>query len=64
MAKPILIAYDGSDAARAALVRAGDLPEGRQAVVLSVWEPSIVQFRYSVLPGTFHPARITTLLAE
>ena len=35
--KPILIAYDGSDGARAAIAAAGELFPGRRAVVLSVW---------------------------
>lgn len=51
MAKQVLIAYDGSDDARAALVYAGGLLKGRQAVVLSVWEPLIVQLRHTVLAG-------------
>jgi nucleotide-binding universal stress UspA family protein len=35
----ILIGYDGSDNAKAAIERAGALFGGRPAVVLSVWEP-------------------------
>lgn len=35
--KPILIAYDGSDGAKAAVSAAGELFPGRRAVVLSVW---------------------------
>lgn len=35
--KPILIAYDGSDGAKAAIAAAGELFPGRRAVVLSVW---------------------------
>lgn len=35
----ILIAYDGSDNARAAVACAGRLFPGRKAVVLTVWEP-------------------------
>jgi nucleotide-binding universal stress UspA family protein len=34
----ILIAYDGSEDAQAAIKRAGELLEGRPATVLSVWE--------------------------
>jgi nucleotide-binding universal stress UspA family protein len=34
---PILIAYDGSDGARAAIEAAGHLFPGRRAVVVSVW---------------------------
>lgn len=35
--KPILVAYDGSDGAKAAVAAAGELFPGRRAVVLSVW---------------------------
>ena len=35
--RPILIAYDGSEGAKAAIVAAGRLFEGQRAVVLSVW---------------------------
>ncbi|MFD1536735.1 universal stress protein [Nonomuraea guangzhouensis] len=35
----ILIAYDGSDDAKAAIAFAGTLLAGRRAVVLTVWEP-------------------------
>jgi nucleotide-binding universal stress UspA family protein len=38
---PILIAYDGSQAARAAVARAGDLFAPRPAIVLTVWEPQL-----------------------
>ena len=38
--KPILIAYDGSEHAKAAIEQAGrQLPGGRRATVLSVWQP-------------------------
>ena len=37
----ILISYDGSDDAKAAIDRAGVLFPGRQAIVLTVWEPFI-----------------------
>lgn len=35
--KPILIAYDGSDGAKAAIATAGRLFPARRAVVISVW---------------------------
>ena len=39
-ARPILIAYDGSDYAKAAIKQAGEqLREGRRAIVLTVWQP-------------------------
>jgi len=43
-AAPILIAYDGSDAARAAVEEAGKLFAPRRAVVLTVWEPGLSEF--------------------
>ena len=37
---PVLIAYDGSDQAKAAIEEAGrQLTPGRHAIVLTVWEP-------------------------
>jgi hypothetical protein len=36
-AAPVLIAYDGSEVARAAVGHAGDLFAGRPAVVATVW---------------------------
>ena len=39
--QPILIAYDGSDYAKAAIKQASEqLREGRRAIVLTVWQPS------------------------
>jgi len=35
----ILIAYDGSDDAKAAIARAGQLMRGARATILTVWEP-------------------------
>jgi nucleotide-binding universal stress UspA family protein len=43
---PILVAYDGSPQAQAALTRAAALFPGRPAVVATVWEPGLA----SVLP--------------
>lgn len=40
---PILIAYDGSPAARAAVAHAGVLFAPGAAVVLTVWEPAIAE---------------------
>jgi nucleotide-binding universal stress UspA family protein len=40
----ILIAYDGSTAARAAVAQAGVLFAPRQAIVLTVWEPGLGNF--------------------
>jgi nucleotide-binding universal stress UspA family protein len=41
---PILIAYDGSDPARAAVRQAGALFAPRRAIVLTVWEPGLAEF--------------------
>jgi nucleotide-binding universal stress UspA family protein len=41
MAAPILVAYDGSPEAQAALARAAELFPGRGAVVATVWEPGL-----------------------
>lgn len=41
---PILIAYDGSAAARAAVEQAGALFAPRPATVLTVWEPGLSEF--------------------
>ena len=37
--RPILVGYDGSNDAKLALARAGDLFPGRAALVVHVWEP-------------------------
>ena len=37
----ILIAYDGSSDAKAAIARAGELMNGQAATVLTVWEPFV-----------------------
>jgi len=41
---PILIAYDGSTAARDAVREAGELFPSRRALVLTVWEPALGDF--------------------
>jgi nucleotide-binding universal stress UspA family protein len=41
---PILIAYDGSPAARAAVAEAGALFAPRRAIVLTVWEQGLSEF--------------------
>jgi nucleotide-binding universal stress UspA family protein len=44
-AGPIVFAYDGSDLAKAAIQEAGrQLTAGRQAIVLTVWQPFNVGF--------------------
>ncbi|HVR05545.1 MAG TPA: universal stress protein [Solirubrobacteraceae bacterium] len=41
---PVLIAYDGSEAARAAVREAGALFAPGAALVLTVWEPALAEF--------------------
>jgi nucleotide-binding universal stress UspA family protein len=41
-ARPVLLCFDGSDDACAAIVKAGELLGPRMAVVLTVWEPVAV----------------------
>jgi nucleotide-binding universal stress UspA family protein len=41
-AAPVLIAYDGSEASRAAVRHAAELFAGRRAVLATVWEPGLV----------------------
>jgi nucleotide-binding universal stress UspA family protein len=41
---PVLIAYDGSEAARAAVREAGALFAPGEALVLTVWEPALTEF--------------------
>ena len=38
---PVLIAYDGSDAAKHAISAAADLFAGRRAFVVTIWEPGL-----------------------
>lgn len=47
---PILIAYDGSDAARAAVNAAVALFGSRPAIVITVWEPGLAD--YMLMPNT------------
>jgi nucleotide-binding universal stress UspA family protein len=58
--RPILIAYDGSDAARAAVREAGGLFAPARALVLTVWEPALAQLMLTPDPtglgsSTFMP---------
>jgi nucleotide-binding universal stress UspA family protein len=56
---PILIAYDGSKAARAAVHQAGRLFAPASALVLTVWEPALAQLMLvpdpSGMGSTFMP---------
>ena len=54
----ILIAYDGSEDAKAAIRHAGKLMPGFAAIVLSIWEPFTTMLDRT--PETLRPlARVT-----
>jgi len=50
-AAPVLIAYDGSDAARRAVREAAELFGFRRALVLTVWEPGIAYYSADLSPA-------------
>jgi nucleotide-binding universal stress UspA family protein len=50
-AAPVLIAYDGSDAARRAVRDAAELLGPRRVLVLTVWEPSIAYYSADLSPA-------------
>jgi nucleotide-binding universal stress UspA family protein len=52
-AAPVLIAYDGSDAARRAIRETAELFGSRRALVVTVWEPSLP---YELAAGMQPPA--------
>jgi nucleotide-binding universal stress UspA family protein len=47
---PIVIAYDGSEAARAAVNEAAALFGSRHAIIITIWEPGMAD--YMLMPGT------------
>ena len=53
--RPVLIAYDGSDAARAAITRAGELVGPRPAQVLTTWQPVSLGVATGVAPPVYIP---------
>ena len=53
MADPVLIAYDGSQLANAALERAAELFPDRPAVVVTVWEPGLAALLAAPGPDAF-----------
>ena len=55
--RPVLIAYDGSEAARAAIARAGELLLPRHAQVLTTWQPVAL----GVATGVAAPAYVPDL---
>jgi nucleotide-binding universal stress UspA family protein len=61
----LLIAFDGSDASRAALERAAQLFPGRAAVIATVWEPGLAQVMPAYEPyGTVSQPPDPRTLAE
>ena len=48
---PVLIAYDGSDAAKAAVRAAAELFESRRGLVVTVWEPSLAYAAADLQPA-------------
>ena len=59
-AAPVLIAYDGSEASRAAVRHAAELFAGRPAVLVTVWEPGLA----SVLGAIPDPSGVATPVAD
>lgn len=53
--RPILVAYDGSDAAKAAIARAGELLAARPARVLTTWQPVSLGVATGVAPPAYLP---------
>jgi nucleotide-binding universal stress UspA family protein len=50
-AAPVLIGYDGSDAARRAVREAAELFGSRPALVVTVWEPALAYRETTMIPG-------------
>jgi nucleotide-binding universal stress UspA family protein len=59
---PALLCFDGSDAAGAAIAKAGELLGPRTAVVLTVWEPLSVWEAYD--PATVLTAPVSKLASK
>lgn len=59
---PILLAFDGSDNAAAAIAKAGELFKAHEAVVLSVWEPISAWEPYD--PATIIEVPLSRLVAQ
>jgi nucleotide-binding universal stress UspA family protein len=60
--RPVLLCFDGSDNAAAAIAKAGDLLAPREAVVLTVWEPVAAWEPYD--PATILSAPVSRLAAN
>jgi nucleotide-binding universal stress UspA family protein len=61
-ARPVLLCFDGSDDAAAAIAKAGELLAPRRAVLLTVWEPVAVWEPYD--PATILTAPASKLFSE
>jgi len=61
-ARPVLLCFDGSDRAAAAIAQAGELLGPRTAVVLTVWEPVAVWEPYD--PATILTAPVSKLASK
>lgn len=59
---PVLLCFDGSDDAAAAIAKAGELLAPRDAVVLTVWEPVAVWEPYD--PATILEAPVAKLASK
>ncbi len=60
--RPVLLCFDGSDDASAAIVRAGELLKSGTAVVLTVWEPFAVWEPYD--PSTIISAPLEKAISK
>jgi nucleotide-binding universal stress UspA family protein len=60
----ILIAYDGSADAQAAIERAGELFGGESAVVLAVWVPFVDAMAHVATGLVFAPAMVDTAAVD
>ncbi len=61
-ARPVLLCFDGSDDAAAAIAKAGELLGPRTAVVLTVWEPVALWEPYD--PATILSAVVSKLVSR
>ncbi len=61
-ARPVLLCFDGSDDAAAAIAKAGELLAPRTAVLLTVWEPVAVWEPYD--PATILTAPASKLFSQ
>lgn len=61
-ARPVLLCFDGSDNAAAAIAQAGDLLVPREAVVLTAWEPVAVWEPHD--PATILTAPVSKLASS